>query len=135
MKEQQDIKVIHQQIQRLRPEIRKIIDSIEKDLRNPAFTELVVRYNADEKYFLRMIEELMAMYDGYMEATSRVISQEKVIIPQTKNPTKDEEEVDEDEIDEEELEGEGIIKEIKALDTSTLKKKKLSKKVVIDKKI
>ena len=75
MKENLNIKVVHEQIQRLRPELNKIIKEIDVDTKNPKFAEFVVRNNADEKYLIKIINELLAMYDAYLKATTKTISE------------------------------------------------------------
>lgn len=123
MKESLDIKTIHLQIERLKPIWDEMKTEIQKEIDNPSFTEFVVRTNEKEKYFLLILNELMDMYETYMDITNRIISTTKDITKKNilekttiNNPMIDGEEVNED-LDEEESfdnfddDEEGIIKD------------------------
>ena len=124
------IKTIHMQIQRLKPIYNKIKEQIIKDINNPSFGEFVVRERSREESNLNMVEELIAMYEGYMEATTKIVGSNMSYKPTKQKDKKDdfpEEDIEEEGIDEEEF-----ISKSSGFDTSTLPKPKIGRRKKID---
>ena len=67
------IKVIHEQIQKLRPLLNKMAEDLKIEAQEPDYMEFIAIENSKIKYYLERVKNILKLYDSYMGATQPYI--------------------------------------------------------------